>query len=267
MQSRFTENSESAIYDGGKNRSKNFINPECKNGAQRNFCRLFLQAVTEENIMTRNFREWTLAELDKTFHLRQIRTSPVLEDWLGGAAGISGAERQMLTVFRDKLLRNVHDWNETELAQYFIGPVLTLADYTTDYFNLFAERHFQAVVDGIEMAGKPDAMIASGWREPEKPFFCFQEYKRETDPEGDPAAQTLAAMLAAQGINENQRPVYGCYVKGRDWFFMVLQIKVYTISEPYIATRDDLFDIFRILKVLKQIILSFFTDSPCLSVR
>lgn len=205
--------------------------------------------------MVRNFREWTLAELDKTFHLRQIRTSPLLEDWLGGNAQISETERLILTAFRERLLRNVHDWNETELAHYFIGPVLTLVDYTTEHFNLFAERPFQAVVDGIEMAGKPDGMIATGWREPEKPFFCFHEYKKETDPEGDPAAQTLAAMLSAQELNEHQHPVYGCYVKGRDWFFMALQGKEYAISEPYIATRDDLFDIFRMLKVLKQILL------------
>ncbi len=207
--------------------------------------------------MTRNFREWTLAELDKTFHLRQIRTCSMLEHWLTGHAEISEVEKQVLVAFREKLARNVHDWNETELAHYFIGPVLTLVDYTTDYFNLFAERHFQGVVEGIEMAGKPDGMIATGWREPEKPFFCFQEYKKETDPEGDPAAQTLAAMLVAQELNEHQHPVYGCYVKGRDWFFLVLQTKEYAISEPYIATRDDMLDIFRILRVLKQIILAF----------
>jgi hypothetical protein len=155
----------------------------------------------------------------------------------------------------------VHDWNEAELAQYFIGPVLTLVDYTTDYFNLFAERLFQGVVEEVEMTGKPDGIISTGWREPEKPFFCFQEYKKETDPEGDPAGQTLAAMLVAQELNEHQHPVYGCHVKGRDWFFMVLQEKEYAISEPYIATRDDLFDIFRILRVLKQMILKFVTES------
>lgn len=33
--------------------------------------------------------------------------------------------------------------------------------------------------------------------------------------------------------------------------------KQYAISEPYIATRDDVFDIFRILRVLKQTILEF----------
>ncbi len=207
--------------------------------------------------MERNFRELTLLELDKMFHLRQTRTSPVLEQWLTGRAEISNTERQRLTAFREKLVINVHDWNETELAHYFIGPLLTLVDYTTEYFNLFAERPFSGVVDGIEMAGKPDGIIASGLREPVTPFFCLQEYKKEQDPEGDPAGQTLSAMLVAQELNEHQHPVYGCHVRGRDWFFMVLQGREYCISEGHLATRDDIFEIFRILRVLKQIILGF----------
>ncbi len=62
-------------------------------------------------------------------------------------------------------------------------------------------------------------------------------------------------MLVAQEINEYKHPIYGCYIKGRDWIFMVLQGKNYCISEPYIATRDDVFDIFRILRRLRQIII------------
>ncbi len=206
---------------------------------------------------TFNFRKLTLLELDKMFHLRQIRTSPILEQWLTGQAEISDTERQILTAFREKLVINVHDWNETELARYFIGPVLTLVDYTTEHFNLFAERPLQGMVNDIEISGKPDGIIASGLREPVTPFFCLQEYKREQDPEGDPAGQTLAAMLVAQELNEHKHPVYGCYVRGRDWFFMVLQERTYCISEGHLATRDDIFDIFRILRVLKQIILTF----------
>ncbi len=36
--------------------------------------------------------------------------------------------------------------------------------------------------------------------------------------------------------------------------FLILQGKQYAISEPYIATREDVFETFRILKVLKQIV-------------
>lgn len=146
------------------------------------------------------------------------------------------------------------NWNERELALHFIGPVFTLVEFTGENFNLFAERPISGMVDDIEMKGRPDGMIASGFREPEKPYFCFQEYKKEKDAEGDPAAQALAAMLVAQEINEHKIPVYGCYVRGRHWYFMILQGRKYCISESYAATKEEIFDILRILKVLKQII-------------
>ncbi|PIE32796.1 hypothetical protein CSA56_13955 [candidate division KSB3 bacterium] len=201
-----------------------------------------------------NFRECTLVTLEKTFHIQQVRTHSVLENWLDGQADLSDFDKQVVLTLQEKLILNVYDWNETELAYNFIGPLLAFVNYTTEQYNFFAERPFSGIVEGIEVGGKADGMIASGFREPEQPYFCLHEYKKEKDPDGDPAAQALAAMLVAQEMNEGHCPVYGCYVKGRDWFFMLLQGKEYAISQPYIATRDDVFDIFRIMKVLKQLI-------------
>ncbi len=202
----------------------------------------------------RSFKEWTLATLDDTFALEQIAILPALEQWLDGDADLSDFERQALITFQGQLRLNVHDWNERELGYNFIGPVIALVKYTSKTFNFFAKRSCSGTVDDIEMGGQPDGMIASGFREPKIPYFCFQEYKKETDPKGDPAGQVLAAMLVAQELNAHHAPVYGCYVKGSLWYFMVLRNRSYCISEPYVATRDDVFDIFRILKVLKRII-------------
>ena len=105
------------------------------------------------------------------------------------------------------------------------------------------------------MGGNPDSVIASGRRSPKKPYFCFHEFKRQHETKGDPAGQCLAAMLVAQELNEHKHPIYGCYVQGLDWFFMILEGKEYCISNGYMATRDDIFDIFRILKALKQIVI------------
>ncbi len=201
-----------------------------------------------------NFKDCTLHKLEKTFGVEQVPTMTVLEDWVNGEAAILDAERHIIGLFQTHLAVSGYDWNETELAYNFIGPIMGLADFVTKQFNFFAERPFGGTVEGIEMSGKPDGMIASGFRKPEKPFFCFQEYKKQKDPEGDPAGQALAAMLVAQELNEHHHPVYGAYIIGADWCFMALREKLYAISPAYVATRDDVFDIFRILKVLKQII-------------
>ncbi len=209
----------------------------------------------------RSFKEWTLAALDRTFSLTVEDDSPVLKNWLAGQAEISAFEQEALQSFRSLLAAHVHDWNETELAYNFIGPVMALVSYSSKYFNFFAERPLSGTVDDLEMSGRPEGMIASGFREPQQPYFCLQEYKKEQDPDGDPAGQVLAAMLVTQEINQHCFPVYGCYVKGEVWHFLTLQERAYSVSGGYLATRQtDLQDIFRTLKALKTIISTFIKD-------
>jgi len=204
--------------------------------------------------MKLNFKDCTLKNLDKTFELKEVRQMPILMDWLQSEGEISDFERQILAHLQQKLLDNFHDWNEFELAMEFIGPLMAFVDFSEKEFNFFAQRSFGGKVAGIELSGKPDGMVAQGKREPEQPYFCFQEYKREQDPEGDPAGQVLAAMLVAQEINEHEHPIYGCYVKGNIWRFLVLQGKEYSISPSYVATREDILIIHNVLKALKPII-------------
>jgi hypothetical protein len=50
-----------------------------------------------------------------------------------------------------------------------------------------------------------------------------------------------------------EKPIYGAYVIGRHWYFVILQGREYAISDSYVATREtDLYDIFRILKANRQ---------------
>lgn len=57
-------------------------------------------------------------------------------------------------------------------------------------------------------------------------------------------------------LGEQAMPIYGCYVVGRSWFFMVLEGKEYAISEMYVATKSEIFDIVKLLKGLKVILLA-----------
>ena len=203
----------------------------------------------------KSFKECTLKYLDKMFALEQVKTLPSLEQWLTMSAEISDIERHQLIHLKNVLDFNVHDWNEHELDSRFIGPMFTLVDYSSNKHNHFAQRDLEGTVEGVRLFGKPDGIIASGRREPEKPFFAFQEYKRQLDPTGDPAGQALAAMLVGQSMDEEPKPLYGCYVIGNDWRFVVLQGKEYAISQDFSAITNEIFDICRILKALKQIVI------------
>jgi hypothetical protein len=62
----------------------------------------------------------------------------------------------------------------------------------------------------------------------------------------------LAAMMLGQLENGTDDPVFGCYVVGRFWFFMVLKGKDYAISREFSAANEDIFDILKILKALRS---------------
>ena len=201
------------------------------------------------------FRECRLSWLERTFGLVQVKTQPSEAYWFAQKTTISKYERMSLLELQALLDFNVRDWNETELDRHFIGPMLSKINYSSLKFNIFSERNVEGIVDDWRLYGKPDCFLASGRREPEIPYFAFQQYKRMTDPDGDPAGQVLAAMLAGQSLNTDNLPRYGCHVIGADWYFMTLEDKEYTISRDYSALSNEIFDIYRLLKVLKLIVI------------
>jgi hypothetical protein len=205
-------------------------------------------------VQEKTFRDCRLSWLEETFGLEQVDILPSLEDWLAQSAPVSSLEKEYLLRLQKTLTFNFRDWYESELDSLFIGPVMSLVDFSTKQSNLFQDRIVSSSVNDWRLYGKPDSFIASGRREPKIPFFAFQEYKKMTDPDGDPAGQALAAMLAGQSLNANGLPMYGCHVIGGDWYFMTLEGKEYTISRDYSALTTEIFDIFQRLKVLKEIV-------------
>ena len=204
-----------------------------------------------------NFRTWTRQRLNKRFGLKQVSQHPILQAWLNTPFELNDFEKMSANYLREILVERVDFWNEEELKLKFIGSIISLVNFETAYFSAFADRYLGAVVDGEELSGEPDIMVARGTQEPETPYFCLHEYKKEIDNDSpDPAGQCLASMLAAQELNQNAFPIYGTYVIGRNWFFMILKDKEYSISNNYASTHEDeLLDILRILKVSKEIAL------------
>ncbi len=206
-----------------------------------------------------SFGTATLPKVDETFGLRQIFQSNILDKWIQDAQKMELTELEInyCQMLQQLLLRNVHSWQEQELSLHFIGPMFSIVDFTEAYrYNLFAQRYIEVEKGNYLLSGTPDGLVASGYYEPQIPYFAFSEYKRQRDPNGDPAAQALAAMLAGQVLNgEPTLPMYGCFVIGSDWKLMVLDGKHYCISRDYSALSQEVYDILKILKALKEIII------------
>ncbi len=199
-----------------------------------------------------NFREWTLDSIEETFGLVQVRSLPILDELLSYKYEADAYEQRYLTTLQeDYVTLGGDDWNEVELENKFISPLIVFSGIANRKYSYFLEREMSEIINDIELLGKVDGMIATGFRNPKKPYFCLSQYKRGTDPNGDPKGQALIAMLVAQQQNDNKKPVFGSYIIGRNWCFMALVGKEYAISTDFSGANEEIFDIHRILKSLR----------------
>jgi hypothetical protein len=160
---------------------------------------------------------------------------------------------------RQALIREGDFWNEEELKMQFLAFLFHETDINEpDKIKTFYERPLEAVFEGYKLSVICDMLLATpkGVGKPKKPYFFLQEFKKAkktTDAEG----QMLTAMLIAQQQNGADKPVYGCWIQGKNWVFTVLHGKNYCISRQFDATESlDLQLIVRIFIQLKFIILT-----------
>lgn len=197
------------------------------------------------------------------------------DEWLEKSKqrNIEPAEQERLTQLQKRHNFFVRSWNEQELREHFIIPVLDLVDFYLIDLKVatFSERELKITYKNATLQGKVDWMVASGIYAPQQPLFFIHEYKKEKGATNDPVGQLVATLFAAQILNQQpptatlfdtkppthagEVPLYGCYVLGRFWFFVRLKERKYYISEAYDSTKmDDLQAIFKLLKAQKMMI-------------
>ena len=203
-----------------------------------------------------NFKDWSLTALEDAFGLSQVWELDLLEQWENNQIQVDEIEKSLLLKLQKTLHRGGRCWNEVELENKFISPLIMLADIDDEKIGYFLERPLSITLNDYQLSGIVDGMIATGFRDPKMPYFCLHEYKRSVENQGMPDAQVLAAMLVAREKNQNHKPIYGLFVVGIVWNFIVLKGNEYCISQTYIADNDDVFKIFKMIKALKQIIYS-----------
>lgn len=201
----------------------------------------------------KEFSKWGIEEVEEIFQLTPIQQSRQLTAWQTAEIEITPQEEKELLTLGSRLREHVHDWNEEELKIYFIGSLLNLINYLHKEYQAFFERRLSVKIDHERLSGVVDCIIATGRRSPKRPYFCLHEYKPERHKASDPWGQVLAAMVAAQKLNQDDKPVYGAYVMGRNWYFVVLHDSTHAVSLAYDATKEnELRQIFKMLKYIKQ---------------
>ncbi|MEM9885073.1 MAG: hypothetical protein AAF849_04210 [Bacteroidota bacterium] len=199
-----------------------------------------------------NFKDWTADSVDEAFGTKlNLKGLPSLEILTSYEYEISEYEQRFLKDLSFSYRLGGQSWNEVELENKIISPLIIFSSIDNEKFAYFLERSLSATIDNYILSGRVDGMIASGFRNPKQPYFCISEYKRATDPNGDPEGQVLIAMLVAQHLDANERPIFGCHIVGRQWVFASLEGKEYAFSKSYGVDDDEIFDIYRILKALK----------------
>jgi len=207
-------------------------------------------------LIKKSFKDCSRLFLEKTFYLVDVEESNLLSEWIENSNNytIDEYEKRIINHLQAILKYRVDDWNEIELTEHFVGPLFSIINFNTKKYGMFSDRLIKATIGEYELSGQPDAIVATGRREPEIPYFCFHEYKKEIENKGEPQGQCLAAMMVAQELNNNEKPIYGVVVKGKDWYFIILQGKEYAISKVYNALYEEVFEIVKLLKHLKSII-------------
>jgi hypothetical protein len=211
--------------------------------------------------MARKIKQYNEADLIKLFNLkRHIGNNilPLMQEWLICETTLNTNEQYIFDIILAEAQEKIDGWQEEDLKMRFIAFVIQLANLSNDekHYQPFFERTLEATIDEHYLKVKTDFMVATGILDaPEIPYFHFQEYKRQTNPYGSPLAQVLEAMLIAQELNQNTKPIYGCYVVGRSWNFMTLEKRTYCISKTYDCTEaDELLQIIAILRHFKIIL-------------
>lgn len=208
----------------------------------------------------KSFEQWTREEVENTFGIKRNNDLDILKKWLNTSYQLTEKELEFLSELQKGLINDLDLYNEDELKFFFISDVLKLVKFKTETYRAFTQRQMEFTTQTVDnqtitVSGIVELVVATGKQTPQKPFFFLQEFKQSLRRTNDPLGQLLIAMMAAQVQNNNGKAIYGCYVLGEHWHFVVLDNKEYGASVSYNVTKPkELEQMICILKEQKRYI-------------
>jgi hypothetical protein len=205
-------------------------------------------------IPSKPFKNWQYEEINDTFGYARSFEHPLFDYFTTLRLEQSHPQYASIEELRRIALMYIDSWNEDEYKFMFISRYLGLVNLISPHYKVFTQRPMSILYDNNtkKTEGIVEFMLARGLQTPKKPHFFLHEYKPEKRRDNDPLGQLLIAMIAAQQVNTDDNPIYGIYVNGRNWFFVILEGKQYATSDPFAVTTDAIFDLFAILEHLRD---------------
>ena len=200
-----------------------------------------------------------LVEIATVFNLKQNRNCEHLNEWLKAHYTFNEIEQSILKTTFDRISVAGNYWNEEELRVRLIGSLFYVADIEKpDEVCLFYERPLSATINNHLLSVVCDCFVASSlFNAPVHPYFFLQELKKAKGEKKDPEAQMLVAMLIAQHLNNDDKPIYGGYLIGTNWWFSTLIGNQYCLSRQFtLSQKIDFEHTASILRKLKELILN-----------
>jgi len=159
------------------------------------------------------------------------------QEWFSYPYTLTKTELLLLERLLNQHKLYVSTYSEEELKAKLIIPILNSVEFMCGEIKDWYERPLKAIINGVEISGYVDFMVAKGIKEPQRPYFFIQEFKK-SKAKVDPEDQLLAELLVAIELTQTTI-MRGAYIMGKAWNFVILEKQKNGQYEYYVSKIFD----------------------------
>jgi hypothetical protein len=207
-------------------------------------------------IKSYNFSTIKYSNLEEIVDISIVNNLAKFDEWFETPYQIKEQEVIFFGNLIQKHRTRMSFYMEEDLKAKFIIPILNLVDFMVAPISDWYGGSLSGMVNGVEIKGFADFMVATGIDQAKKPYFFIQEFKPSL-PDRNPEVQLLAELLIAMEKNKTTI-MRGGYIIGQFWKFIILE-KIgenqfeYFVSPAFDALKlPDLTQIYVILQAVKH---------------
>ena len=207
-------------------------------------------------IKSYNFSTIKYSKLEEIVDISIVNNLAKFDEWFETPYQIKEQDIIFFGNLIEKHRTRMSFYMEEDLKAKFIIPILNLVDFMVAPISDWYDGSLSGMVNGVEIKGFADFMVATGIEQARKPYFFIQEFK-PTIPDRNPEVELLAELLVT--IEKNQTTIMrGGYIIGQFWKFVIVE-KIaenqfeYFVSPAFDALKlPDLKQIYVILQAVKH---------------